>query len=300
MGAVYLAEDRRLPGRKCAVKEIRPPADISPQALQQARKQFHREASVLARLDHPNLPRVSDYFTEGERDYLVMDYVPGDDLETIVRQARRRGRFLEETLVLGWMEQLCDALSYMHSQDPPVIHRDIKPANIKLTPDGRIKLVDFGLVKPFDPDDPRTLTGFRGLGSLSYTPLEQYGGQQDHTDARSDIYALGATLFHLLTGRPPASAQERFLDEKARVSPRQLNPAISPRTEEAILVAMALHPQDRPPSVEAWRYLLFGLPRIAPVQAPPTFHWTDIFRENAWLWFIAILMVIAVLYITFH
>ena len=237
MGAVYKAADRRLPGRLCAVKEIWPPPGLGAEALAQAREQFLREASTLARLDHPNLPKVSDYFTlaptrpakTDARDYLVMDYVPGQDLHQVVQQARREGRFLDEREVLRWMDQLCDALSYLHGQEPPVLHRDVKPGNIKLTPEGRIKLVDFGLVKPLDPEDPKTLTGLRGIGSLPYTPIEQYAGELGHTDARSDLYGLGATLYHLLTGRPPASAQDRFLDPEALAPPRQVNPAISPR-----------------------------------------------------------------------
>src|SRR5512139_1350699 len=251
MGAVYKAADRRLPGRLCAVKEIWPPPGISAEALTQAREQFLREASTLARLDHPNLPKVSDYFTlvpaelrqppggqgpdlDGPAasatslDYLVMDYVPGQDLHQLVQGTCREGKSLDEAEVLGWMLQLCDALTYLHGQDPPVLHRDIKPGNIKLTPEGRIKLVDFGLVKPLDREDPKTLTGLRGIGSLPYTPIEQYAGELGHTDTRSDLYGLGATLYHLTTGRPPASAQDRFLDPETLLPPRQINPAISP------------------------------------------------------------------------
>jgi serine/threonine protein kinase len=158
MGAVYRAEDLRLEGRQCAIKEIRFEPGASPSTLKQAQEQFHREASVLARLDHPNLPKVSDYFSAGERDYLVMDFVSGPDLKEIVDDARRQDRFLDESLVLVWAEQLCDALEYLHSQDPPVLHRDVKPSNIKLTPSGTVKLVDFGLVKLLTPDDTRTIT----------------------------------------------------------------------------------------------------------------------------------------------
>jgi serine/threonine protein kinase len=174
MGAVYRAEDLRLEGRQCAIKEIRFEPGASPSTLKQAQEQFHREASVLARLDHPNLPKVSDYFSAGERDYLVMDFVSGPDLKEIVDDARRQDRFLDESLVLVWAEQLCDALEYLHSQDPPVLHRDIKPSNIKLTPSGTVKLVDFGLVKLLTPDDTRTITVLQGRGTVQYTPLEQY------------------------------------------------------------------------------------------------------------------------------
>jgi serine/threonine-protein kinase len=204
MGAVYLADDNRLEGRQCAIKETFPQPSLNSEMAQAARKQFYQEASTLARLDHPGLPKVSDFFANDERDYLVMDFVPGQNLLEIVTESRREARFLDEGEVLGWIDQLCDTLSYLHSRQPVVLHRDIKPANIKLTPDGRLKLVDFGLVKPLDPDDPSTLTGLQGAGSLPYAPLEQYVDHLGHTDARSDLYALGATLYHLLTGNTPA------------------------------------------------------------------------------------------------
>lgn len=264
MGAVYLTQDLRLEGRRCALKEVilQPTFDTYAQA--QARAQFHREASILARLDHPNLPKVSDYFSEGGRDYLVMDYVPGEDLRQIMRRAQEQGRFLEEKQVLAWMEQICDALEYLHSQDPPVLHRDIKPANLKLTPEGRIKLVDFGLVKLLEPDESRTITILQGRGTVQYTPLEQYGGDMGHTDVRSDIYSLGATLYHLLTNQPPLDAKQRFLHPNALPPPRQLNPNLSPTTERAILSAMAMHPDDRPASIAEFRKQLYH-PSLSPL-----------------------------------
>lgn len=276
MGAVYEAEDTLLEGRRCAVKEVLLGLEADPADREQARLQFYREASVLARLDHPNLPKVSDYFSEGDRDYLVMDFVPGRDLKEIIDEARASGRFLDERTVLDWADQLCDALDYMHRQNPPVLHRDIKPSNIKLTPEGRIKLVDFGLVKILSPDEHRTITVLQGRGTAAYTPLEQYGGDAEHTDARSDIYALGATLYHLLTNTPPPDARQRFLQPDCLIPPRALNPRISPRVERAILSAMAMHPNDRPPSVAAFRAMLRGSPPPGPpaaVWAPPETPW---------------------------
>lgn len=276
MGAVYEAEDTLLEGRRCAVKEVLLGLEADPANREQARLQFYREASVLARLDHPNLPKVSDYFSEGDRDYLVMDFVPGRDLKEIIDEARASGRFLDERTVLDWADQLCDALDYMHRQNPPVLHRDIKPSNIKLTPEGRIKLVDFGLVKILSPDEHRTITVLQGRGTAAYTPLEQYGGDAEHTDARSDIYALGATLYHLLTNTPPPDARQRFLQPDCLIPPRALNPRISPRVERAILSAMAMHPNDRPPSVAAFRAMLRGSPPPGPpaeVWAPPETPW---------------------------
>ena len=311
MGAVYKASDRRLPGRLCAIKEILPPPGPSADALTHAQEQFLREASTLARLDHPNLPKVSDYFAQSpqeadglgaaaSRDYLVMDYVPGQDLHQVVQQARREQRFLDQREVLSWMAQLCNALVYLHNQEPPVLHRDVKPGNIKLTPEGRIKLVDFGLVKPLDPDDPKTLTGMRGIGSLPYTPIEQYAGELGHTDTRSDLYGLGATLYHLLTGGPPASAQDRFLDPEALVPPCQINPAITPEVERAILAALALHPNDRPESVSHWSKMLLGDAPTRAVSVDPVGQgWGQALRQNWWLLLAAFAAIGAALYLTF-
>jgi serine/threonine-protein kinase len=233
MGAIYLADDIRLEGRICAVKEVigDPLASNSDQA--EAREQFYREASVLARLDHPSLPKVSDFFSEEDRDYLIMDFVPGRDLSDIVDAARDEGRFLPEGEVLDWARQLIDALKYLHEQEPPVLHRDIKPANLKLTPNGTIKLVDFGLVKLLESDEQRTVTIVQGRGTAHYTPLEQYGGDTGHTDVRSDIYSLGATLYHMLSNEPPAEAKERFLRPTAyspyATSTRWYRPALNGR-----------------------------------------------------------------------
>jgi serine/threonine protein kinase len=326
MGAVYKAADRRLPGRLCAIKEILPHPGMSADALAQARRQFLEEASTLARLDHPGLPKVSDYFADDPetatsgRDYLVMDYVPGQNLEQLAHEARRQGRFLDEHEVLRWIEQLCAALEYLHSQSQPVLHRDVKPANIKLTPDGRIKLVDFGLVKRLDPDDPRTVTGLRGLGSLPYTPIEQYAGDMGHTDTRSDLYSLGATLYQLLTGQAPPSAQERFLDDQMLRPPRHINPAFSPRVERAIMAALALHPKDRPCSVTAWRQMLSGGAASPPersdvsprersaasprersaVVRPEDESWGQALRANLWLLLLVLVLAAAALLLTFR
>jgi len=258
MGSIYRAEDLRLAGRFCAIKEIQIDPNSSPRQQEQAREQFHREASILARLDHPNLPKVSDFFSEGNRDFLVMDFVPGTDLRQKIEEARSQGRFIPEEQVLDWAAQLCDALHYLHTQNPPVVHRDIKPANIKLTPEGVIKLVDFGLVKIMAPDDARTITVVQGRGTAFYTPLEQYGGDTGHTDPRSDIYSLGATLYHLFTNEPPAEAKTRFLRPNALIPPREINPQLSPRSERAVLWALAMHPEDRPATIRELREVLFS------------------------------------------
>jgi serine/threonine-protein kinase len=248
MGSIYLAEDNRLPGRLCAVKEVQHDPDLPQDLRAQTHDQFYREASVLARLDHPNLPKVSDFFAEDDRDFLIMDYIPGEDLKALLSQSRRDGSNLAQADVLQWAAQLGDALRYLHSQDPPVIHRDIKPSNIKLTPNGLVKLVDFGLVKQMVPDE-MTITVIQGRGTALYTPLEQYGADTGHTDPRSDIYAFAATLYHLLTGHPPAGAKQRFLRSEELTPPRGVNSRISPHVDQAIMWAMSLHPDDRPQDI---------------------------------------------------
>jgi eukaryotic-like serine/threonine-protein kinase len=257
MGSIYLAEDLRLSGRLCAVKEVRYDRNLPDKVLKQAREQFFREATVLARLDHPNLPKVSDFFSSGQRDYLVMDYVPGDDLRARMLEARRYKTFLAERDVLNWANQLADALSFLHSQQPSIVHRDIKPSNLKITPNGLLKLVDFGLVKIMAPEEV-TITVIQGQGTALYTPLEQYGADGLHTDVRADIYAFGATMYHLLTNESPADARKRFLRPESLLPPRQVNPAVSIRAERAILWAMSLHPDQRPKSIELLRQALLG------------------------------------------
>lgn len=256
MGSVYRAEDLRLPGRLCAIKVVKPDPNATPESLAQMQEQFLQEASILAQLDHPGLPKVSDFFADNGRDYLVMDFVPGKDLRELL--VENQGP-LAESRVLAWADQIISTLAYLHRQDPPVLHRDIKPANIKRTPDNRIKLVDFGLVKVMAPDDNRTITVVQGRGTALYTPLEQYGGDGGHTDARTDIYALGATFYHLLTAVPPPDAKSRFLKPKALKPPHEVNEAISPYVSDAIMWAMEMHPDDRPSNLEQFRRVFFGL-----------------------------------------
>lgn len=256
-GCIYLAEDIRLAGRKCAVKQVSYDPTLPNGILKEFRQQFMREATVLARLDHPNLPKVSDFFSINDTDFLVMDYVPGEDLRALIAKAESDKRFLPEANVLNWALQIGDALTYLHSQEQPIVHRDIKPSNIKLTPYGLVKLVDFGLVKLLAPGEV-TITILQGQGTAIYTPLEQYGGDSSHTDSRADIYAFGGTLYHLLTNQPPINVRDRFLNPKSLVNPRMINPAISPRVEEAILWALSLHPDDRPKTTREFIKALTG------------------------------------------
>jgi serine/threonine-protein kinase len=269
-----------------------------PEQEQQARDQFYREASILARLDHPNLPKVSDFFHEGDRDFLVMDFIPGKDLRQVMEEAQQRGEFIPEEQALGWAGQLCDALAYLHDQDPPVLHRDIKPANIRLTPGGLIKLVDFGLVKVMVPDDARTITVLQGRGTAHYTPLEQYGGDTGHTDPRSDLFSLGATLYHLLTNHPPAEAKMRFLRSDSLRPPREHNPQIGVRTQQVILWALKMHPDDRPADVRAFRDALLASGPISLTADGIESHKT-IMPVNRILTIAAVGLLLVAIFITF-
>jgi len=287
MGSIYLAHDTRLEGRFCALKEVEHDTSMPADLLKEARDQFFREATILARLDHPNLPKVSDFFSIGNRDYLVMDFVPGKDLRTLMIEARQANKFLEEEDILNWANQLANALTFLHEQDPPILHRDIKPSNLKLTPSGLLKLVDFGLVKILSRGEV-TITVLQGQGTALYTPLEQYGGDAGHTDVRSDIFSFAATLYHLLTNEPPADARERFLNPDSLTPPRQINPSISVRTERAVLMAMSLHPDERPKTVDEFRKYLLGDRPITLQSITKTFSIRDVFRSGHEVWLLTI------------
>ncbi len=296
MGAIYRAEDLRLEGRLCAIKEVRPDPVASKEYQEQAQAAFHREASVLARLDHPNLPKVSDFFLFNGRDYLVMDFVPGQDLREVIEHSRHKQSFIPEEQVLTWADQLMTALEYLHHQDPPVLHRDIKPSNIKLTPNGTIKLVDFGLVKLLHPDDNRTVTVLQGRATIQYAPLEQIGGDSGYTDGRADIYSLGATLYHLLTNEPPPDAKTRYIRTKNQdpLNIQEINPEVSSQTEQAILHALGLHPEDRPDSIQQFRRELLGGAPIV-IGGRVTNGWRFAFwRNRVLLALIAALLTLAV------
>ncbi|MEZ4713886.1 MAG: serine/threonine-protein kinase [Caldilineaceae bacterium] len=249
MGAVYLATDLNLVDRQVAIKE-------NSLNAQHFRNQFLHEARLLARLNHPNLPRVTDYFIESnDAQYLVMDYVDGYDLEHLLRTQRGP---LPESDALSWMSSVLDALEYMHTwtdtatgQPQPIIHRDIKPSNIKLAPTGEIFLVDFGLAKP--ANSGATMAGAKGI-TPGYSPLEQYEGG---TDTRSDIYALGATLYVLLTARKPPTATE-LAGGTPLPPPRELNPNISRGVERAIVRAMQVKSDARFQHVRDMRSALGG------------------------------------------
>jgi len=293
MGCVYLADDLRLAGRLCALKAVHYEQNLPEDVITQTREQFKREATVLAMLDHPNLPKVSDFFSDENTDYLVMDYVPGKDLRTLMQEERNKGKFLAERVVLNWASQIADALIYLHDQSPVILHRDIKPSNIKLTPNGIIKLVDFGLVKLLVSGE-KTITVVHGHGSAYYTPLEQYGGDTGHTDPRSDVYSFGCTLYHLLTNKAPLEARERFLNSVEDQLISEINKKISPRTERAIALAMNVHPNKRIQSVGEFKEALLGdwNPRQNPNGALPVPNIWELLKatEEQVLTWIALLM----------
>lgn len=240
MGAVYLAFDNSL--------EIEVAVKYNKNDSEEATSQFLREARILAALRQANMPRVIDYFVEGQDQYLVMDFVPGDTFDDILEKDGQQP--LE--LVLNWTQQLVDALSYLHSQKPPITHRDIKPANIKVTPDGAVMLVDFGIAKIAETAQ-MTATGARGY-TTGYAPPEQYGSAR--TGPFSDQYALAATLYKLLSNQKPTDGVQRALGEAVLTPLNMLNPNIPVHVVDAIEKAMSPRIQERYESVNAFMQAL--------------------------------------------
>ncbi len=243
MGSVYRAVDENL-GVDVAVKENLFTTD-------EYARQFRLEAVILANLRHPNLPRVSDHFVVGEQgQYLVMDYIDGEDLR---QRMERMGNITEEDAVMVGAA-MCDALAYLHSRKPPILHRDIKPGNVKITPDGHIFLVDFGLAKVLQGTQATT-TGARAM-TPGYSPPEQYGTAR--TDPRTDIYSLGATLYAALCGIIPEDGLARAMDNAQLTPLRKRNPKTSRRLAAAIEKAMAIDPADRYQNAEDFKKALLG------------------------------------------
>ena len=230
MGAVYRAVDENL-GVEVAVKENLYTSD-------EYVRQFRLEAVILANLRHPNLPRVTDSFViAGQGQYLVMDFIKGEDLRQRLEKSGPISQ--EETILVG--AAMCDALHYLHTSNPSVIHRDVKPGNVRITPDGHIYLVDFGLAKLVKGGQV-TNTAARAI-TPGYSPPEQYGTAG--TDARTDIYSLGATLYAALTGFIPEDGLVRAMDNVELVPLRRCNPKIPRKLANAIEKALALRPEDR-------------------------------------------------------
>ncbi|MEW5987280.1 MAG: serine/threonine-protein kinase [Chloroflexota bacterium] len=230
---VYQARDMRFPtvSRLCAVKEMINQV-TDPRLREMAVRSFEREAALLATLDHPALPTVYDYFSEGERSYLVLEYIRGRDLEAILTE---RGGKLDSKTVLEWALQICEVLSYLHGHQPrPIVFRDVKPSNLMLDSRERIRLIDFGIAKVFQALERGTMVGTEG-----YAPPEQYRGE---ATPAVDVYGLGATLHHLLTGQDPRmEAPFSFAERPIHAA----NPAISPALEAIIMRCLSYKVEDR-------------------------------------------------------
>ncbi len=265
MGAVYRAWDTRL-NRPIALKEMIPQTNLDASMLAQLRDQFEQEAQILATLTHPSLVRVTDYFSWNSNVYLVMDFVEGQSLSDLIYNEGAQA----EAQMMTWAEQLLAALTYCHNKG--VLHRDIKPQNIVITPENRAVLVDFGLVKLWNPEDPETRTVMRGAGTPEYAPPEQYDTGTGHTDPRSDVYSIGATLYQTLTGQAPPTATQRMASPASFTPPRHVNVAISPGIEKIVLKALEIAMENRYQSADEMLQALKGESRAA-VVTPPRATW---------------------------
>lgn len=266
MGAVYEAEDNQRFGKKVALKEVL--LNLTEKNSEHFRRAFEREAKILTQIDHEAVPKVIGYILETDFQILVMELIKGEDLDEILEREKKPFALKE---VVGWTEQLLDALDYLHTLEQPIIHRDIKPQNLKLTKRGKIKLLDFGIAKDSEVELNTTKSAHKTMigATRSYSPIEQIIRIPDFfetfnsiypekaqkvlsqsADARSDIYALGATLYNLLTNHYPKPADLRALEVWAGradslTSLQKLNPQISPEIAEVLHKAMAIERDDR-------------------------------------------------------
>ncbi len=249
MGSVYRARDLHFPNvvKLVAVKEMINQAR-DPLVRQTIVQNFEREANTLATLEHPSIPRIFDYFTHNERSYLVLEFIQGKDLEELLTQGQD---FYPEEMVIQWAIELCDVLSYLHNHKPePIIFRDMKPSNIMVNPNNHITLIDFGIAKAFRGNQKGTMIGTEG-----YSPPEQYRGE---ASPQADIYALGATLHHILTRKDPRLEPPfTFGDRPVRKS----NPSISVELEAVVDTCLQYNPADRFQSAEDMKEALISVGR---------------------------------------
>jgi tetratricopeptide (TPR) repeat protein len=232
MGSVYQVDDLHRPGAVYAMKELLDDEGESAEDIVAAHARFDAEIALMRRLAHPRIPAFVESFGDGGQRYFVMEFIPGTNLEE--RLERVTGA-LSEREVLGWIAAICEALTYLHSQQPAIIVRDLKPANIMVTPQGDAKLIDLGIARTYKPGK---LSNTENLGTMTYASPEHLGHTQ--TDARSDIYSLGATMYHLLTGAEP-----KPMETPTPGSLRRLRPAVSAETEQVVIQAMQLDPARR-------------------------------------------------------
>lgn len=254
MGAVYQAIDTHGANRRVAIKELSQ-GHLSSIELEQATTQFQREAEMLGRLSHPNLPHIYGAFNERGRSYLVMDFIDGKTLLQLLKESGSRP--LPVSHMLAYARQLCDVLTYLHQHHPPIIFRDLKPTNVMVTAAGHVFLIDFGIARVFKEGQQQDTIL---LGSPGYAPPEQHGTSQ--TNPRSDLYSLGATLHCCLTGRDPYHAADRFIFPPVR----QYNPQVPIELEQLIQRLVALDEQQRPASAVEVQQVLAKISQQRPIQ----------------------------------
>lgn len=269
MGTVYLARQTSLGERLVALKEIHLEAS-DPQLRAQLVELLNREARILASLEHPGVVKVMDFFAEGGTHYFVMEFIDGKSLQDACYEAP-----VALPQALDWADQLCDILSWLHERPAPVIVRDLKPSNVMLDRAGRLRIIDFGIAGVKD-GQAKTQTVLKGSGTIGYAPVEQFGSK-GNTDARADIYALGATLYSLLTAQVPPFSLDLATGDSELIPPRTINPQVTPELEAVVLKMMALKRDHRYPTVREARKALLDCaspakaetPPPAPVMAPP-------------------------------
>jgi serine/threonine protein kinase len=249
MGSVYLARDLEN-DHIVAIKEVCVDPKRCREFHAQIREKLVDEMRLLSGLDHPNIPRIYDQFTDRHYEYLVMEFIPGYTLMQTQLQRLHEGKKLEESRVIGWALQILDTLAYLHELPNPIVHRDLKPENMILSPEGLVMLVDFGLVKHVERQMEPAIQYFQAAGTIEYAPPEQYADMDWGIDPRSDIYSLGAVLYYLLSGVLPPRANQRVIPGTLDVtyhlpSIRELNPTVNSHTEQVILKALEIEPEQR-------------------------------------------------------
>jgi len=271
MGAIYEAVDCNDEKKVIAIKEACLDPDVCKDRRPEIRSRLRMEMEVLQSLDYPTLPEIYDQFSTEHNEYLVMQLIEGQTLMQIHHNQSLQGKLLEEALVLGWAIQILDTLDYMHTRPYPVIHRDIKPENLILAPDGRVMLVDFGLMSQVQRSLEPDAGMYQNYGTVEYAPPELYSDVDWGIDARSDLYSLGATLYYLLTGKLPPRPADRdvpfMLDVKSPVPAiRTFNPTVSRHTDDVIAKALEINPDQRYRSAVEMREVL--IPRRRFISLP--------------------------------